>query len=186
MAISKLPLAFFERDSWCSFFHLKITLYSPANKADFQMNGFVPGLGFDNEAYASRKGLFNFVLLLSRACNLQTAQSQTSVLNDTVYWSKFHVSGDLVTELRPTLNENISLFFSQLPAIFPTCFIWCLFLYRPVRPPSVRPYTDWLSILSSHFVPVLVSSSAVSLLGYPCIGPSKYKPPKPVTQKTHR
>lgn len=51
MAISKLPLAFFERDSWCSFFHLKITLYSPANKADFQMNGFVPGLGFDNEAY---------------------------------------------------------------------------------------------------------------------------------------
>ena len=88
---------------------LEVTLYSPANKADFQMNGFVPGFGFDKSA--SRKGLFNFVLLLSRACNLQTAQSQTSVLNDTLYWSKFHFSGDLVTELKPTLNENISLFF---------------------------------------------------------------------------
>ena len=30
---------------------LEVTLYSPANKADFQMNGFVPGFGFDNEAY---------------------------------------------------------------------------------------------------------------------------------------
>ena len=115
---------------------------------------------------ASRKGLFKFVLLLSHACNLQTAQSQTSVVNDIFYSSKFHFSGDLVTELRPTLNEYISLFFSQLPAIFLTCFISCLFLYRPVRPPSVPPYTAWLSILSSHFVPVLVSSSAVSLLGY--------------------
>lgn len=114
---------------------------------------------------ASRQGLFNFVLRLSLACNLQTAQSQTSVVNDTFYSSKFHFSGDLVTELRPTLIKTF-LFFSQLPAIFLTCFISCLFLYRPVRPPSVPPYTAWLSILSSHFVPVLVSSSVVSLLGY--------------------
>ena len=106
----KITFSLFWKRFLVLILSLEVTLYSPANKADFQMNGFVPGFGFDKSA--SRKGLFNFVLLLSRACNLQTAQSQTSVLNDTVYWSKFHVSGDLVTELRPTLNENISLFFS--------------------------------------------------------------------------
>ena len=85
---------------------------------------------------ASRKGLFNFVLLLSRACNLQTAQSQTSVLNDTFCWSKFHFSGDLVTELRPTLNENISLFFSvasHIPYLF-----HLVSLLVSTGPPTIR------------------------------------------------
>ena len=131
------------------------------------MNGFVPGLGFDNEAYgklaspqtsfgvrlsmrdkrtpkdvcgeanASRKGLFNFVLLLSHACNLQTAQSQTSVVNDTLYSSKFHFSGDLVTELRPTLNENISLFFFSVASHIPYLF-HLVSLLVSTGPPTIR------------------------------------------------
>lgn len=85
---------------------------------------------------ASRKGLFNFVVLFSHACNLQTAQSQTSVVNDTFYSSKFHFSGNLVTELRPTLNENISLFFSvasHIPYLF-----HLVSLLVSTGPPTIR------------------------------------------------
>ena len=46
---------------------LEVTLYSPANKADFQMNGFVPGLGFDNEAYGKSERVIQ-LCVVSLAC----------------------------------------------------------------------------------------------------------------------
>ena len=66
---------------------------------------------------ASRKGLFNFVVLFSHACNLQTAQSQTSVVNDTFYSSKFHFSGNLV--LAYFEWKHISFFLSCQPYSLP-------------------------------------------------------------------
>ena len=129
---------------------------------------------------ASRKGLFNFVLLLSRACNLQTAQSQTSVLNDTFCWSKFHFSGDLVTELRPTLNENISLFFSvasHIPYLF-----HLVSLLVSTGPPTIRASIHGLVI---NIIQSLCTCTCIKFSGesswiwyrkIPKISPSMYKP----------
>ena len=130
---------------------------------------------------ASRQGLFNFVLLLSHARNLQTAQSQKSVVNDTFYSNKFHFSGDLVTELRPTLNENISLFFFSVASHIPYLF-HLVSLLVSTGPPTIRASIHGLVI---NIIQSLCTCTCIKFSGesswiwyrkIPKISPSMYKP----------
>ena len=127
----------------------------------------------------SRKGLFIFVLLLSNACNLQTAQSQTSVLNDTFYSSKFHFSGNLVTELRPTLNENI--FFFSVASHIPYLF-HLVSLLVSTGPPTIRASIHGLviniiqSLCTCTCIKFSGESSWIRYRKIPKISPSMYKP----------
>ena len=129
---------------------------------------------------ASRQGLFNFVLRLSLACNLQTAQSQTSVVNDTFYSSKFHFSGDLVTELRPTLIKTFLFFFSvasHIPYLF-----HLVSLLVSTGPPTIRASIHGLviNIIQSLCTCTCIKFSGESSWIWYCkmskINPSMYKP----------
>ena len=51
MAISNLPLALFSKRFLVLTLSLENNFIFTRKQTDFQMNGFVPGLGFDNEVY---------------------------------------------------------------------------------------------------------------------------------------